>query len=191
MQCNKFLSLFPFIHLLFLSRQMIFVRMLRYDTLIVVSFSATKISKYMILGKKSILFILLFIGIMVIGFIFLLRGCLSKFDERSALPGILYFEKEGQGVIFSIVKFEKATSYSQKGGITHKSVSTNYFIQTNDAVTGKKIADKKVRHNSDIKNHPVEVLGGSNNTAWIFMNEIMAFDPFTLEQKTGLSSLEE
>src|SRR5688572_11229025 len=141
--------------------------------------------------KKSVLSILLFIGAIVMGFIFLLRGCLSKYDERSALPGILYFEKDGQQVIFSIVKFEKATSYSQNGGMTHKSVSTNYFIQTNDAVTGKKIADKKVRHNSDIKNHPVELLGGSNNTAWIFINEIMAFDPFTLEQKTELSSLEE
>jgi hypothetical protein len=116
---------------------------------------------------------------------------LSKYDERSALPGILYFEKDGQQVIFSIVKFEKATSYSQKGGMVSKSVSTNYFIQTNDAVTGKKIADKKLGHHSDIKNYPIEVLGSGGDIAWIFMNEIMAFDPFTLEQKVGLSTLEE
>ncbi|HKO82388.1 MAG TPA: hypothetical protein VJU78_18390, partial [Chitinophagaceae bacterium] len=74
--------------------------------------------------KKSILSIFIFIGVVVAGFIFLLRGCLAKYDERSALPGILYFEKDGQKIIFSIVKFEKATSYSQKGGMVSKSVST-------------------------------------------------------------------
>ncbi len=142
-------------------------------------------------GKKSIISILLFICAIVIGFIFLLRGCLSKYDERSALPGMLYFEKAGQQVIFSIVKFEKATSYSSKGGMVRKSVSTNYFIQTNDAVTGKKIAEKKIRHQSDIKNYPVEIVGSSGNIAWVFINELMAFDPFTLEQKTGLAILEE
>jgi hypothetical protein len=68
----------------------------------------------MVIGKRSIFSILFFIGAIVIGFIFLLRGCLSKYDERSALPGILYFEKDEKRVIFSIVKFEKATSYSKK-----------------------------------------------------------------------------
>ncbi len=145
----------------------------------------------MTFAKKALFSVFLFIGAIVAGFIFLLRGCLSKYDERSALPGILYFEKADQGVIFSIVKFEKATSYSQKGGMISKSVSTNYFIQTNDAAAGKKIADKKIMHHSDIKNHPVETLGSSNNMAWIFMNELMAFDPFTLEQKAGLSMFEQ
>jgi hypothetical protein len=75
--------------------------------------------------------------------------------------------------------------------MTHKSVSTNYFIQTNDAFTAAKIADKKILHHRAIKNYPVETLGNAGGLAWIFMNEVMAFDPFTLEQKAGLAILEE
>src|SRR5688572_29216012 len=121
---------------------------------------------------RSILSIFIFLGAVIIGFIFLLRGCLSKYDERAALPGILYFYKDDQQTIFSIVKLGKATFYSQRGQTINKSLSINYFIQTNDAVTGKKMADKKIRHYSDIKNHPVEILGGSANTAWLFMGEL-------------------
>ena len=34
----------------------------------------------------------------VAGFIFLLRGCLSGYDERSAITPVLYFEKDGKAV---------------------------------------------------------------------------------------------
>jgi hypothetical protein len=131
--------------------------------------------------------IILFVG----GFFFLLRGCLSKYDERSALAPVLYFEKDGKDIIFTIVKFEKATSYSRKGGFVSKSVSTRYFIQTNDAVTGKKISSKKIKHNSDIKYHPVQIMGASGNTAWMFMGELMAFDPFTLDKIADKDIIEE
>ena len=41
----------------------------------------------------------------VAGFIFLLRGCLSGYDERSAITPVLYFEKDGKAVVFSIVEY--------------------------------------------------------------------------------------
>jgi hypothetical protein len=131
--------------------------------------------------------VILFVG----GLFFLLRGCLSKYDERAALAPILYFEKDGKSVVFSIVKFEKATSYSRKGGITSKSVSTNYFIQANDAITGKKNSDKKIRHQRDIKSYPIRVMGASANNAWVFIGEIMAFDPFTLDKIADTEILEQ
>lgn len=134
---------------------------------------------------------ILFIALLVMGFIYLLRGCLSKYDERSALPRVLYFKKDTQSVVFSIVKFEKATSYSQKGGFISKSVSTNYFIQTNNATTGAKINQEKVKHHRDIKTFPVEIMGASDGIAWIFMGEPMAFDPFTLEKLADMKILEQ
>jgi hypothetical protein len=145
----------------------------------------------MTLKYKVSLTVLLAIGGIVFGFIYLIRGCLSKYDELSALPRILYFSQDNQSVVVSLVKFEKATSYSRSGGFVRKSVSTSYYIQTNDAMTGSKIKDRKVRHHSDIKSYPVEIMGGSKNAAWIYLGEPMAFDPFTLETLADISKLEE
>jgi len=72
-----------------------------------------------------------------------------------------------------------------------KSVNTSYFIQTNDAMSAAMLEEKKVRHNSDIKYYPVEMLGASGNTAWLFMGELMAFDAFTIEKKADTKILEE
>lgn len=140
---------------------------------------------------KPLLTVTATVIIIVAGFFFLLRGCLSKYDERSALPPLLYFEKDGKGVLFSLAKFEKATSYSQKGGMTTKSVSTNYFVQTNDAGSGEKLSIKKIKHHSDIKFYPIKVIGASANNAWVFIGEIMAFNPFTLDKIADLEILEQ
>jgi len=140
---------------------------------------------------KITLSFLLVIGGLVAGFIFLLRGCLAKYDERSSFNTPLYFEKKGKSVLFSLVQFEKTTSYSQQGGSVRKSVSTSYYVQCNDAVTLQKVGDKKIKHHSDIRHYPVELLGASAGYAWLFMDELMAFDPFSLEQVAGPATIEE
>src|SRR5688500_13935245 len=62
------------------------------------------------------------------GFMLLMRSCLSKYDERSAhLPAIL-FSNDSNTVIFSIVGYDKTTSYSSGGGFTRKTVTTTYLI---------------------------------------------------------------
>lgn len=141
--------------------------------------------------KRSVITGILVFGAIVFGFVMLIRGCLSKFDERSAIEPVLYFEKPGSEVIFSIVKFEKTTSYSQKNGFTTRSIKTTYHIQINDAVTGKKIRSEKVKGHRQVKQHPVEVLGQTSDRAWVFIGEPMAFDPFTLEKKADLEILEQ
>ena len=140
---------------------------------------------------RSILALSVFLLLLVGGFILLLKGCLSQYDERSALAPVLYFEKNGQGVVFSIVQFATATSYSRKGNFVSKSVSTNYFVQCNDAASTRKISEKKVKHASDLKYHPVKVLGASEAHAWVFIGELMAFDPFTLKKVADIAVLEE
>ena len=127
----------------------------------------------------------------VFGLFFLMRSCLAKYDERSAMPRALYFEKDTQSIIFSIVKFDKTVSYSQNGGFIQKTVNTDYSIQCNDAVSGKKILAQKIKEAEDLKNYPVEILGASNGHAWLFMGELMAFDPFTLTATADIKKLEE
>ncbi|MDF2188911.1 PA2928 family protein [Paraflavitalea sp. CAU 1676] len=133
----------------------------------------------------------LFIGLLVVGFIMLLRSCLSQYDERFALAPVLYFEKEGKAVLFSLVEYDKTTNYSRRGGFVSKSISARYLVQQNDAVSGARIQDKEIKDHSDIKYHPVEMLGGSNELAWVFVGELMAFDPFTLEKKADIALLED
>ena len=129
-------------------------------------------------------------AVIIIGFILLLRGCLAGYDERSAISPALFFEKEGKAVVFTIVKFDQATSYKSGGGITTKSVSTSYHIQINDALTGEKLNKKKIMGHSKIRNYPVSVMGNGNGHAWVFINEPMAFDPFTLEKFADRSIIE-
>jgi hypothetical protein len=133
---------------------------------------------------------ILILAAVIAGFIFLLRGCMSRYDERSSITPVLFFEKADKGIVFSIIKYGKATSYKRSGGSTFKSLSTNYFIQTNDAETGELIANKKIKHNSDVKFHPITVMGKGNGKAWIFIGELLAFDPFTLEKTADKEIIE-
>lgn len=140
--------------------------------------------------RKPLIIVVATVIAIVAGFIFLFKGCLSSYDERSAIAPFLYFEDHDQAIVLTIVKFEKATSYSQSGNFVRKTVSTSYYLQSNDVKTGKKKESRKIIHHSDVKNHPVEFLGGTGKTAWAFFGEIMAFDPFTLESITDKEKLE-
>ncbi len=140
--------------------------------------------------KRNMFRGIVFIGLLIAGFIFLLRGCLSRYDERSAITPALYFEKDNKGIVFTIIRYGKANSYKSNGGSTYKSLSVNYFIQSNDAATGELIDNKKIKHNSDIQFHPVTVMGTGNGKAWVFIGELLAFDPFTLERTADMEMIE-
>jgi hypothetical protein len=150
--------------------------------------------------KRIAFRIILVIALFIVGFFYLLRSCLSKYDERSAIGGsgssqsasqLLIFEKEGAGVIFSLVKFDKTVSYSQKGGSINKSVSTTYYAQINDLETAAKKSTAKIKSHSQIKAYPVEIIGAAGNNAWLFVGELMAYDPFTLTKVADAAILEE
>jgi hypothetical protein len=145
----------------------------------------------MLMMKRSVITGVVVIAALVAGFIFLLRGCLAAYDERSAQPPVLCFEKDGKAVIAAIVKYESVTSYKSNGGSTSKTVSTTYYLQINDAVTGQKINSKKVKDYDDVKNFPIAMLGKGNGNAWLFLGEPMAFNPFTLEKIADKKIIEE
>ncbi|MFT3674567.1 MAG: PA2928 family protein [Chitinophagaceae bacterium] len=133
---------------------------------------------------------LLAVAAFVAGLLFMIRGCLSRYDERSAVGPVLFFPNEKKQLLFSVIQSEEATSYSQKGGFTQKTVSTTYLIQSNDAVTGEKIAVQKVKRHKDIRSFPVESVAAWGQLAWVYLGELMAFDPLTLEKKADTEILE-
>lgn len=130
------------------------------------------------------------LGLIIFGFIMLFRSCLAKYDERSAISIPQVVESNGKTVVFSLVKFEKATSYSRQGGFVRKSVSTSYYIQTNDGITGAKLQSKKIKKHRQIKSFPVEILGSADNKVWLFAGELMAFDA-SLNKIADAAAIEE
>ena len=136
------------------------------------------------------IFVMIFL---IVGtFIFSLRSCLSKYDVRQAIPPVLYFGKGETAILFSLVKYSQTISYSNENGITTKSYNTSYSIQCNMAINGEKISNKKIHGNSRIKHFPETVLGADyNNHAWIFLDELMAFDAFTLQKIADEKIIEE
>jgi hypothetical protein len=153
------------------------------------------------MAKRIVLRVVLIIVVVAIGFFYLIRSCLSKFDERMSVGGggsssqaasqYLVFEKDGKGVIFSLVKFEKTISYSQKGGSTHRSVRSTYYAQSNDLATAAKNGTEKIKSGNDIKSYPVELMGAAGDKAWLFAGELMAYDPYTLSKVLDAKILEE
>ncbi len=148
--------------------------------------------------RRITISVILAVALMVFGFIYLLRSCLSQFDERAAIGGssfssasqFLVFEKEGKGVIFSLVQLDKTVSYRRNGGVVNKSVSTTYYAQSNDLATAAKIKSQKIKHHRDVKNFPIEILGAAGNHAWLFVGELLAYDPFTLEKTADAAMIE-
>ena len=112
---------------------------------------------------KGIASSVIVIALFIVGIIVGLRSCLSKYDERSAILPILYFKNDSNSILFSLVKYEKVSSYSRVRGLTHKTVSNHYFVQSNNAVSGEKIRSKEII--SDIKNFPETVLGAEGRHA--------------------------
>ncbi|HEX2608075.1 MAG TPA: PA2928 family protein [Flavisolibacter sp.] len=124
-------------------------------------------------------------------FMFLLKGCLSQYDERCAVPPLLYFEKNGQQMVFSVVRYEETDSYSSGGGITQKSVTNHYYLQTNKIPESGKNSSKEVFGPKGNKRARVEVLGGTARQAWVFAGELRAYDPFTLNLIADAQILEQ
>lgn len=122
------------------------------------------------------------IGLLAVGIIYSLRACLAQYDERSSPSGkVLHFSTGDKEMLFALVKFDKTIAYSRRGNFIQKNVNTSYFIQANDAASLKKVSSRKIKKQRDIKYHPVEILGASGGLAWVFIGELMAFHPATLE----------
>jgi len=133
----------------------------------------------MLVIAKKITLTFLLSALIITGFVIGIRSCLSKYDEHSALPPVLYFKNDSIAILFSLVKFSKTTSYSTKGGFTNKSISNHYYSQTNSALTGEKIAASEIEEVKAIKHFPEVVMGAAGNNAWIFLNGLMAIDAFS------------
>lgn len=148
-------------------------------------------------------FIFRLAGLLIAALILLPSACVQKkgdkdpglltgnMKEQFAQSPALYFEKDGKELLLTIMHHRKIISYTRRGNMIQKQAVTTYFLQTNDAATAAKIAEKEVIEQAAIQNRPVDVLGAAGSTAWLFIGEPMAFDAFTLEKKADIKILED
>jgi hypothetical protein len=139
-------------------------------------------------GLRSVLWGMVVIGGIVLGFIFLMRSCLSKFDTFGTVgwPGVT----DDQKSLVIVKSYSKTNSYSSKNGMTHTSYSTTYYLERIDMATGKVEKKTKLMSHGKIKKGTLECYGGYKNRLWIFANFLRAYDMNTLEQTVKVEDIE-
>src|SRR5687768_4288943 len=139
-------------------------------------------------GFTTAIWGLVIVGGIVLGFFFLIRGCLSKWDTFGVMgwPGVT----EDQKSLVIVKSYSRTTSYERKGGFTRKSYSTTYYLEKIDLETGKVNKKNKLMNPRNIKKGSLECYGGYKNRLWIFANYLRAYDMNTLEQVVKLEDIE-
>jgi hypothetical protein len=139
-------------------------------------------------GVRTLLWAMVVIGGIIIGFVFLMRSCLSQWDTYGTIgwPGI----SEDQKTMVIVKSYSKTNSYSNKNGMTHKSYSTTYYLEKIELSSGKITEKKTLMHHRKIKNGSLACYGGYQNKLWIFANDLRAYDMNSLEQAIKLEDIE-
>lgn len=139
-------------------------------------------------GITTILWGAVILGGIIIGFFFLMRGCLSRWDSYGVVgwPGI----SEDETSMVIVKSYNQTTSYSRNGGFVRKSYSTTYYLEKIDLITGKVIKKTKLISQRKLKNGPLDCYGGYKNKLWVFASTLRAYDMNTLEQVVKLEDIE-
>jgi ASC-1-like (ASCH) protein len=139
-------------------------------------------------GLRTILWGMVIFGGIVLGFIFLMRSCLSKYDTFGTVgwPGLT----EDQKSLVIVKSYSKTNSYSSKNGMTNISYTTTYYLERIDLATGKVEKKTKLMNHRKIKKGALECFGGYKNRLWIFANNLRAYDMNTLEQTVKIEDIE-
>jgi hypothetical protein len=142
-------------------------------------------------GTKISVITILVITSMIGGCVFLMRGCLSKYDEYYAFDEAQGFKSaKGEFVVF-LKEHYKVNSYSSNGGSTNISGTPYYSLETRDASTLKLIKSTEFEKISDPTKNCPRIIGRDDHLIWIFQGKIMAFDALSHEMVCDKEKLEQ
>lgn len=139
-------------------------------------------------GLSTVLWSIVILGGLILGFAYLMRSCLSQWDTYGFVgwPGI----SNDQKTMVICKTYSKTNSYSSKGGMTHISYSTTYYLEKIDIETGKVLQKKKLMNHRKIKTGGLQCYGGYDDKIWVFANYLRAYDMNSLEQVIKLEDIE-
>lgn len=112
----------------------------------------------------------------IVGFVFLIRSCLSTYDEYT-LEGNAYIFTQPAGNLVTYIKGHFDVSYySQEGGVTNISGTHYYYLETRNALSLDLL--KRTKLEGKGAKMPA-IVGNSGKVLWIYDKQLKAFDPFT------------
>ncbi|HEX2935754.1 MAG TPA: PA2928 family protein [Bacteroidales bacterium] len=114
---------------------------------------------------------------LIVGFIFLIRSCLSNYDEYAIEGSAQVFMQPSATVIVYIKDHYDVSYFSQEGGVTNISGTRHYYLETRDALS--LTLSKSTRLDGKDAEVP-KILGNTGRLLWIYDKQLKAFDPFTL-----------
>jgi hypothetical protein len=140
-------------------------------------------------GIGTILWGVVIVGGIVLGFIFLMRSCLSQWDTFGTVgwPGVT----EDQKSLVIVKSYSKTNSYSRQNGMTSISYSTTYYLEQIELATGKVTKKTKLMSHRKIKKGSLQCYGGYKGKMWIYANFLRAYDMNTLEQVIKIEDIED
>jgi len=141
--------------------------------------------------SKILSSVILFIVISIGGCLFLMKGCLEKYDEYSQFDEVQVFKNEKGAVIVFLKEIFKVNSYSSDGGSTNISGTSHFYLETRDASTLRLIKCTEFEKvDNPVKNRP-HIIGRDNQNLWIYQGKIIAFNPYTHEVVCNSEKLED
>jgi hypothetical protein len=139
--------------------------------------------------SKIALVLIIFIAILIFGFITLIRSCLSQYDERAKIDNAFIYQYLDKDVVVFLFEYQSCTSFSSQGGYTRKSVTNYYYLQTRDAEDLHLIKQTEFDNDKVPNTSALKLFGVVDNVIWLFAGEILGFDPLSHEVKVNKDTL--
>jgi hypothetical protein len=132
------------------------------------------------MNRKIIALPVIIIIAFVIGFIYLMRGCLSSHNTYGVV-GRPAVSEDGKNISV-LVAVSEATSYQENGGYRSTTYNTSYWLKQYETATGKLLQKKKIVSNAEKDNLLAECFGGYSDKIWVHTYGLKAYSLANLEE---------
>ena len=130
--------------------------------------------------KKIIFIPVMGLIVLLVGFMFLLKGCLTVYNTYGVV-GSPAMTADGSKVVILVAECE-ATSLQENGGFRKTTYNTSYWLKCYDTQSGKLLEKKKILKSAEKQNITPECYGSFGNTVWLNTDGLRAYDMNTLNE---------
>jgi hypothetical protein len=132
------------------------------------------------MNRKIIALPVIVIIAFVIGFIYLIKGCLSSHNTYGVV-GRPAVSADGK-TITVVVAVSEATSYQVNGGYRRTTYNTSYWLKQYETATGKLLQQKKIDSHAEKDNLLALCYGGFADKIWVHTYGLKAYSLSNLDE---------
>lgn len=115
----------------------------------------------------------------------------SGHDEYAWLANALLVEQTDKTIAVAIRCHGNVYSYIEKHGSATKAMESTYYIESYDAATMKRIAQKEIGFNEDEKGIQPQIIGKDAEKVWLFTDQLVAYHCPTLKRVVNREKLKQ